>query len=468
MKKRVFKTLLSFCLAASLCLPTLPVSAAGAKDVLTQKAEKMSLQDARDKGELAIYGLYDINKDGTVELFYLTTNFSGKRTTLKVYGYGSKKTTLVQTFQNVQAAKSYQKTILIKTIKNKITTYSAYTYKSKKLTRKSYYSYNSKKKLYTKNGKKIKKSEYTKYRKWFDARKALPIEKYSEEAMKIVQMPYYEETLNTWYLPDASLNGVMSNGNEVASYKVTLMRYDKDGQAQIEDSITCDRNTTPERTTIGKFDITKLALLDTEEFYDYESTLLDGADFVFVTSLRPSNAPFVLPSYEFPDNADVQGYDLIGKYTISGATFHLSRADFYFGKKGEEPKLFASYFFDRLPYDGFEAPILYEIEGFSFTEEPIHWNKNDKVEDQLDLTWTEVPGATSYIIKYCIDEKADYAKCTYKTVRTTENKVSLQAEKGKSFYLELWAELEVNGVSMRYCINLGEKRGYENLYDETE
>lgn len=472
MSKKLLSLFLAAAMACSLCIPAGRVSAANtAKKALNEKAEALALAEAEKDGTMAVWAFADINKDGTTELIYRPNAAKEKNYSIKLYGYGNKTVSLVKTFKNVYDFKRYAKTIIIKSKKNSVTAFTTYTYSKKKVTQKTVYRYNSKKKTYTKNGKKIKKSVYTKYTNWFKKRKEFAYTNYSEAAYKLLMRDSYIEYFD-YCLDDASLVGVMRNGNDIEQYKVSIMSYDESGQASITDSISCFRNTTPERTTIGKFDITKPALLDTEEFDDYIYDEVNNTGSTFTTYLRPSNAPLILPGFEFPENADVQGYELVGKYFMpiteeAGANaYHISRADFYLYPKGEkEPATpFATYFFDRIPYSGLELPIAYEIDGFEITE-PVKWLENKETKGQLDLSWQAVPGAASYYIRYCFDQQEDETRNTYYVENVKENKLSIMPEKNKSVYVEIWAEVEQEGVSKRFCVLLGERRGYENLFD---
>ena len=301
--------------------------------VLKKKADSVAV-DCAVSGNIdpVTYGLYDIDSDGTKELFVL---YGENDVTCRIFRYdaGTNKAKAVKTLKEVNFVKKSGKGKLVVTSgqisdTEKIT---YYTYKGDTLRSTAVYTYNTAKSVYKKNGKKISAAAYNKVQKSADGLKAVSIGKYSKEGETARQSTIiglqFEQLLQ-----QASLSGVFAEGAPNNGYNVRLEKYDpKSGEYEFTDGYTVARGDLPTKALLGKFDLYNMALLDTEE---YVSGHWGTEEIIAVTNLRPSNAGTVLDGFEYPANTssgdvDPMGYELKGEYTFSDMS-DLSKAEFFY------------------------------------------------------------------------------------------------------------------------------------------
>lgn len=373
-------TVLAVALMA-LAMPVNTVKAAAdpenAEKVLLKKAEKLAVDYAM-QGYINEYNyeLYDINNDDIPELlckFIGDMDDPGKitdQTNLSIYAYKNGKAKLLKTFTNIEGIKANDNMLILNYNIFETTDegwgvpveyrYEAYTLTSKgKLKTKAVYRADLKAEdgAFYRNDKEISSDKFWNYTEKFNFYEDVYIGRTSEKANDIVTfntkakscdllLAFYSyqwmllneaEPLKTTYTATLEKFTDLSGNKTEPLASIIVTRDELEG---VDIFGFGDGEPVAEKK-LGKFDLANLALLDTESVeyvetveisdnkYNHESKIM------FKTTLRPSNAGIVLPGFEYPGDRDVQGYNLLGTYTLDSSTGVLT-ARFDYSQKALE------------------------------------------------------------------------------------------------------------------------------------
>ena len=375
---------LAVVLAAAMIVPAMPVRQAAAATTaetaekkLLAKAEKLAVAYAEAGFSYDYnYGLNDINGDGIPELFCSYTgdeNDPGAitaETGLKIYGYNGK-VKLLKTFSNVNSVKLFDNKVGVEytvmeageddgfawAAEYRYETYSMT--KSGKLKLKTSYKAVNKDEEegggYFKNDKKISEEKYWDYTTDFDYYPDAQIWDTSEKARGITKFNGQVQSCKL-LLAFRSYQWMLFNQAESdkTRYIATLEKYGDTGDKANKAEIIINKSELenvdifgfgdgdeelPEKK-LGKFDLSSLGLLDTEEIVSVETVdrsekYSSYSKVTFKTVLRPSSVSEVFPGFEYPGDRDVQGYNLLGTYTYESSTETLT-AEFAYSQKALE------------------------------------------------------------------------------------------------------------------------------------
>jgi len=381
MKKKVFETrglvkrLAALVIAAAVLVVSLPAVPAQAdmylpykiNSNLTKYAEKQSKKIAKkaklsEETELPRWDFMDMDKDGKGELIYSPEGLdyrntkSDKSYSVEIYGYYSKTVKKLATIKNVTELRKSSGKLLVHTKKGKVSAYTEYELKNKKVKAKTTYKYDGKTKKYTKNGKKIKKATYKSYTKKYKTKKIKRLDYNSSKAWKIFEHRMAEKIMKE-VLKVSTLDKVFDEDGTI-SYKVRLCTvdgnislYQSDDKITDIDSILMDGKTST-NTTIGKFDMASFKLLKSEVVNGYIKDVedVDEDTYRIFTTTDVSEIATVYPGYTVPDGTDLTTYTIKGVYMADVATGRLLTADFWL-ENDEAPydDLFhVAYIFERI------------------------------------------------------------------------------------------------------------------------